>query len=56
MNHDVTHCADFCVDCPKKCYRAELESDLQKRQMEFIGIPILYAHLYGTEECKRQRR
>ncbi len=21
MNHDATHCLDYCKDCPKTCYR-----------------------------------
>lgn len=53
MNHDATHCSDFCVDCPMNCYRAELEVDLRSRWAEFIGVPLSYAHLYGTDECKR---
>ena len=53
MNHDAIHCLDFCADCPKRCYRAELEVDLRRRWAEFIGVPLYYAHLYGTENCKR---
>lgn len=53
MSHDATHCKDFCADCPMNCYRAELEVDLRRRWAEFIGVPLSYAHLYGTEECKR---
>ena len=53
MNHDATHCLDFCADCPFTCYRTELEVDLRSRWREFIGVPLSYAHLYGTVECKR---
>ena len=53
MNHDATHCLDFCADCPVWCYRAELEVDLRSRWREFIEVPLSYAHLYGTEECPR---
>lgn len=53
MNHDATHCKDFCADCPMNCYRAELEVDLRSRWAEFIKVPLSYAHLYGTDECKR---
>lgn len=54
MNHDATHCADFCSDCPVICYRAELEVDLlRSKWTRFIGVPLSYAHLYGTEECPR---
>lgn len=51
MNHDATHCADFCSNCPMSCYRAELEVDLQSKWILFVRIPLSYAHLYGTEEC-----
>ena len=54
MNHDNSHCADFCVDCPMDCYRAELEVDLRNRWVEFIKVPISYSHFYGTKECKRK--
>lgn len=53
MIHDATHCLDFCSDCPMKCYRAELEVDLRSKWKEFVGVPLSYAHLYGTEECPR---
>ena len=53
MNHDATHCADFYSDCPMKCYRAELGVDLRSKWTRFIGKPLSYAHVYGTEECKR---
>ena len=53
MNHDATHCLDFCADCPMRCYRAELEVDLRKRWIEFVGVPLSFSHLYGTEECVR---
>ena len=54
MNHDATHCADYDEKvCPKNCYRAELTADLAKRHKEFIGVPISYASLLGTSECRR---
>ena len=34
MNHDATHCSDFCASCPMNCYRAELEVDLRRRWAE----------------------
>lgn len=55
MNHDATHCYDFCHECPFNCYRAELEVDLRSRWKEFVGVPLSYAHLYGTKECKRTK-
>lgn len=56
MDHDATHCSDFCADCPMNCYRAELEVDLRSRWAEFIKVPLSYAHLYGTKECKREHK
>lgn len=53
MNHDATHCLDFCHDCPVRCYRAELEVDLRSKWKEFVGVPLSYAHLYGTGEYLR---
>ena len=53
MNHDATHCLDFCTLCPIDCYRSELEVDLRSRFKDFVGVPLSYAHLYGTEECPR---
>lgn len=52
MNHDYCHCLDFTEDCPKTCFRAKLERDLRKNWFEFIGIPLTYAHLKGSE-CNR---
>lgn len=48
MNHDYTHCADYCDDCPKNCFRGQLVRDLD-------GVPISqvsWAFLKNTEECK----
>ena len=53
MNHDATHCLDYTVDCPMTCYRAQLTADLQARWDEFIKIPVSWARLEGTEECKK---
>lgn len=53
MNHDATHCLDYCPDCPMRCYRAELTEDLRSKWHEFIGVPLSYAHFYGTKECER---
>ena len=50
MNHDMSHCADFCEDCPKECWRAELTRDALKNNWTMID----WAHFKGTEECKRK--
>ena len=52
MNHDYAHCLDYTEDCPADCFRAELEQDLSVHREQFIGKPIDYMHLKGTEECK----
>ena len=51
MNHDYCHCFDFNEkECPKDCFRAQLERDLKKRH-DLIGIPLTYGNLKGTEYC-----
>lgn len=52
MNHDYAHCLDYTKDCPKECFRAELQRDIEENRSEFIGVPLTYAHLGGTEECE----
>lgn len=51
MNHDYAHCFDWCKNCPKECFRAQLAEDLEKHKKEFIGIPLTYSFFYGTDEC-----
>lgn len=52
MNHDYAHCLDYTTDCPKECFRAQLQRDLEGRRSVFIGVPLAYSHLGGTVECK----
>lgn len=52
MNHDYAHCLDYTPDCPKECFRAQLQRDLEERRSEFIGVPLTCSHLGGTVECK----
>lgn len=52
MNHDYAHCLDYTKDCPKECFRAELQRDIEENRSEFIGVPLTYAHLRGKEECE----
>ena len=47
MNHDYAHCLDYTKDCPKECFRAELQRDIEENRSEFIGVPLTYAHLRG---------
>lgn len=51
MNHDYAHCIEYTKDCPKDCFRAELQRDIEENRSEFIGVPLTYAHLGGTNEC-----
>lgn len=58
MNQVYTHCLDCDEDCPKDCFRIQLEEDLMrlsKIESKFSGIPVLrhisYAHLRGSNEC-----
>lgn len=52
MNHDYAHCLDYTKDCPKECFRAELQRDIAENRSEFVGVPMTYAHLRGKEECE----
>lgn len=52
MNHDYAHCLDYTPNCPKECFRAQLQRDLEERRSEFIGVPLTCSHLSGTVECK----
>ena len=51
MNHDYEHCLDFCDDCPKACFRAQLSRDLENVP---IWYPVSWMHFKGTEECKKK--
>lgn len=52
MNHDYAHCIDYTKNCPKECFRAQLQRDIEEHRSEFIGVPLTYAHLGDTIECK----
>lgn len=52
MNHDYAHCLDYTENCPKDCFRAELQRDIEETRSEFIGVPMAYSHLGSTVECK----
>jgi hypothetical protein len=48
MNHDVTHCADWNINCPKSCYRAQITEDLRKIEYPW---PVSFAMFRRTAEC-----
>lgn len=50
MNHDATHCANYCSKCPKSCYRAQLAEDL--RRIDY-RLPVSYALFKNTEYCPK---
>lgn len=57
VNHDMTHCADYRKSyCPERCFRARLTQELLERHAagEDFG-PVCFAHLRGTDECRRRR-
>lgn len=56
MNHDYAHCLDYTKDCPKECFRAQLQKDLEENRSKFVGVPLTYAHLGDTVECKLVRK
>ena len=51
MNHDVTHCLDQNAICPKHCFYAELNADYRRRYLDFMHLPVVWAHLRGTDGC-----
>lgn len=48
MNHDYTHCSDYCEECPKDCFRAHLTEDLKNHPW-----PVSMASLKHTVYCKK---
>ena len=48
MNHDTTHCLDYCERCPASCYRAALTEDLKHRP-DLSGLYFSWASLKGTD-------
>lgn len=51
MNHDATHCFDYCKDkCPKDCYRAQLTEELKHIKYPW---PLSYALLKYTDMCPK---
>lgn len=48
MNHDYTHCSDYCEKCPKTCFRAELGADLKN-----YPYPVSMASLKYTPYCTK---
>ena len=52
MNHDYTHCFDQTDDCPKDCFRVQLNDDLKLSDMFCRSLS--WSHLKGTAECPRK--
>lgn len=52
MIHDYAHCLDWTPDCPKDCFRAQLERDLMKRKVDLGEINIVWTSFMGTPSCK----
>ena len=55
MNHDYAHCLDFHKNRPKKCFRAKLVRDLERKKEYLIGVPISWAHFRKTEQCPKNK-
>ena len=47
MSHDYLHCADYCDNCPKDCFRAQITADLVN-----YPYPVSMANLKYTSLCK----
>lgn len=56
MNHDYAYCLDWTPDCPKDCFRAQLERDLIKRKINIAEIPIIWMSFGETPWCKRAKK
>lgn len=52
MNHDYAHCLDFKPSCPRACFRAKLERDLQKNKEQYIGMTFSYMRFRGCGLCQ----
>lgn len=52
MIHDYTHCLNQDKDCPKECFRRQLNEDLKKKPQTVMRF-VSWANLKGTEECKK---
>ena len=50
MTHDACHCIDYCEECPKDCYRAQLTEDLSKSRYPY---PVAWAMFKNTEFCPK---
>ncbi len=50
MNHDATHCGNYCKECPKSCYRAQLTEEL--RHINY-PLPVSWALFRDTEYCPK---
>lgn len=56
MNHDYAHCSDFTIDCPKRCFRAQLVWDLDNNPNVAPNQWIAWMHFMGTGECEKKKR
>lgn len=50
MNHDATHCSDYCEECPKDCCRAQLTEELKRIDYPW---PVSFASLKNTNLCRK---
>lgn len=50
MNHDATHCVNYCDKCPKNCYRAQLTEEL--RHINYT-LPVSWALFKNTKYCPK---
>ena len=48
MNHDYAHCLDQTDNCPKNCFRRQLNDELKKNPI----IVVSWMHFRGTGMCQ----
>lgn len=54
MNHDYAHCLDQTDNCPKNCFRRQLNEEL-KRNPKIVPMGLVsWMHFRGTGMCEEE--
>lgn len=48
MNHDYAHCLDQTENCPKNCFRRQLNDDLKRNPQKYIS----WMHFRDSGMCQ----
>lgn len=52
MNHDYAHCLDQTDNCPKNCFRRQLNDDLKANSTIIPMRIVSWMHFRGTGMCQ----